>query len=118
MVVGLKVYDPRLKCVLLDEKNGLEVYVFSRFPPNNAKIQIQAGSTVPVAFNVTPTPLLAASEIWEENFREGLRKPRYKKKDLDERKSKVRFPTVIAFLTLILFVASDSGDPPVSHTPG
>jgi ribonuclease P/MRP protein subunit POP1 len=119
MVVGLKVYDPRLKYVLLSEMNDVDAsYMPSRFPPSIAKIQLEAGSTVPVAFSVTPTPLLAASEIWEENSREGLRKPRYKKKDLDERRSKVRCATVMVFLRLILFVASNSWDSSISLTPG
>jgi hypothetical protein len=57
-----------------------------RFPPKNAKPQ-SGPSTLPVTF---PTIELAQCEIWDADKRNGLKKPRYKKKDLDERRSKVR----------------------------
>lgn len=37
-----------------------------------------------------PTSVLAQSEIWDEKARQGLQKPRFKKKDLDDRRAKVR----------------------------
>ncbi|KAF9475642.1 POP1-domain-containing protein [Pholiota conissans] len=70
MVIGFQVLDPRLK-----------------FPPRNARIQIDAASYVhapPIAF---PSSQLAHSEIWNEQIRKGLLEPRFKKKDLDQRKS-------------------------------
>ena len=36
-----------------------------------------------------PSACLASSEIWDEAIRNGLAKPRFKKKDLDDRRSKV-----------------------------
>ena len=36
-----------------------------------------------------PSVLLASSDIWDEAIRNGLAKPRFKKKDLDDRRSKV-----------------------------
>jgi ribonuclease P/MRP protein subunit POP1 len=39
--------------------------------------------------NVFPSAALAQSEIWDEPVRKALKTPRYKKKDIDERKSKV-----------------------------
>ncbi|KAJ7175799.1 ribonucleases P/MRP protein subunit POP1-domain-containing protein [Mycena filopes] len=70
MVIGFKVLDPRLK-----------------FPPKNAKPHPVVAS--PIIF---PSATLAQSDIWEESVRNGLRKPRYKKKDLDERRSKNLVP--------------------------
>ncbi|KAJ7147486.1 POP1-domain-containing protein [Mycena crocata] len=66
MIIGFKVLDPRLK-----------------FPPKNARPRATAAS--PIIF---PSATLAQSELWEESTRDSLRKPRYKKKDLDERRSK------------------------------
>lgn len=40
----------------------------------------------PIAF---PSSQLAHSEIWDDRIRNGLANPRFKKKDLDERRSKV-----------------------------
>ncbi|KAJ7044056.1 ribonucleases P/MRP protein subunit POP1-domain-containing protein [Mycena alexandri] len=70
MVIGFKVLDPRLK-----------------FPPKNAKPRPVAAS--PIIF---PSATLAQSDLWEESVRNSLRKPRYKKKDLDERRSKNLVP--------------------------
>lgn len=36
-----------------------------------------------------PSSLLAQSDIWSESTRTRLKHPRYKKRDLDERKTKV-----------------------------
>jgi ribonuclease P/MRP protein subunit POP1 len=38
-----------------------------------------------------PSALLASSDIWDEAIRNGLVKPRFKKKDLDDRRSKVKY---------------------------
>jgi ribonuclease P/MRP protein subunit POP1 len=40
-----------------------------------------------------PAAILAQSEIWDEEKRSALKKPKFKKKDLDERRSKVN-PTL------------------------
>ncbi|KAF8120269.1 ribonucleases P/MRP protein subunit POP1-domain-containing protein [Boletus edulis] len=78
MVVGLKVLDPRLK-----------------FPPKNAKPHYpdvtQSSTQMSPAF-IFPTALTAQSELWDEEKRGSLKKPRYKKKDLDERRSKNLVP--------------------------
>ncbi|TFK52515.1 POP1-domain-containing protein [Heliocybe sulcata] len=77
MAIGFKVYDPRLS-----------------FPPKNAKIRVDKDG-LPSLSNATmtfPTSVLAQSEIWEENVRHALRKPKYKTKDIDERKSKNLVP--------------------------
>ncbi|KAJ7366798.1 NUC188 domain-containing protein [Mycena albidolilacea] len=70
MIIGFKVLDPRLK-----------------FPPKNAKPHSTSASPI-----IIPSATLAQSEIWEESTRDSLRKPRYKKKDLDERRSKNLVP--------------------------
>ncbi|KAI0714000.1 POP1-domain-containing protein [Cerioporus squamosus] len=70
MVIGFTVHDPRLS-----------------FPPKNAKLSIDGGPTLPPASQVFPSAALAQSQIWDEQTRMVLRKPRYKKKDLDERRS-------------------------------
>ncbi|KAJ7505381.1 ribonucleases P/MRP protein subunit POP1-domain-containing protein [Mycena galericulata] len=70
MIIGFKVLDPRLK-----------------FPPKNAKPSPTFAS--PIIF---PSAALAQSELWEESTRNSLKKPRYKKKDLDERRSKNLVP--------------------------
>ncbi|GLB38480.1 putative POP1-domain-containing protein [Lyophyllum shimeji] len=73
-IVGLKVVDPRLK-----------------FPPKNAKVQAPSSEYAP-ATTVFPSAQLAQSEIWDEAMRASLANPRYKKKDLDERRSKLLIP--------------------------
>ncbi|KAJ7459800.1 ribonucleases P/MRP protein subunit POP1-domain-containing protein [Mycena latifolia] len=70
MIVGFKVLDPRLK-----------------FPPKNAKPRPTSASPI-----IIPSATLAQSELWEESTRDSLRKPRYKKKELDERRSKNLVP--------------------------
>ncbi|KAF8073840.1 NUC188 domain-containing protein [Lyophyllum atratum] len=74
IVVGFKVADPRLK-----------------FPPKNATVQAPS-SDYRVANTVIPSSQLAQSEIWDETTRASLANPRYKKKDLDERRSKLLIP--------------------------
>ncbi|KAG8925284.1 hypothetical protein FRC01_010406 [Tulasnella sp. 417] len=44
------------------------------------------------AFSVAPSAEMALSEIWQEKVREKLRKPKFTKKDLDERRSKNLVP--------------------------
>ncbi|KAI6041590.1 ribonucleases P/MRP protein subunit POP1-domain-containing protein [Pisolithus marmoratus] len=78
MIIGFKVVDPRLK-----------------FPPQNAKPSYPDtpnSSAAPVSNLVFPTSLTASSDIWDENERDRLKKPKYKKKDLDERRSKLTIP--------------------------
>ncbi|KAJ7645420.1 ribonucleases P/MRP protein subunit POP1-domain-containing protein [Mycena polygramma] len=70
MIVGFKVLDPRLK-----------------FPPKNAKPHPMSASPI-----ICPSATLAQSDLWEESTRDSLRKPRYKKKDIDERRSKNLVP--------------------------
>ncbi|KAH8824939.1 POP1-domain-containing protein [Flagelloscypha sp. PMI_526] len=71
IVVGMKVVDPRLS-----------------FPPHNAKSHYQDFPQLPAANRSTPTPELANSELWEQSVRDKLAKPKYKKKELDDRRSK------------------------------
>ncbi|KAI5991699.1 ribonucleases P/MRP protein subunit POP1-domain-containing protein [Pisolithus orientalis] len=78
MIIGLKVVDPRLK-----------------FPPENPKPSypdISKSSAAPASGLVFPTSSTAQSDIWDENQRDRLKKPKYKKKDLDERRSKLAIP--------------------------
>ncbi|KAJ7134557.1 NUC188 domain-containing protein [Mycena epipterygia] len=70
MIIGFKVLDPRLK-----------------FPPKNAK-----PGPVPASPIIFPSATLAQSDLWEQSTRDSLRKPRYKKKDIDERRSKNLVP--------------------------
>ncbi|KAJ7095926.1 NUC188 domain-containing protein [Mycena belliarum] len=70
MIIGFTVLDPRLK-----------------FPPRNAKPSATSASPI-----IIPSATLAQSDLWEESSRDSLRKPRYKKKDLDERRSKNLVP--------------------------
>ncbi|KAJ7254397.1 NUC188 domain-containing protein [Mycena haematopus] len=70
MIIGFKVLDPRLK-----------------FPPKNAKARPTSASPI-----LVPSSALAQSDLWDESTRDGLRKPRYQKKDLDERRSKNLIP--------------------------
>ncbi|KAI9058196.1 POP1-domain-containing protein [Trametes sanguinea] len=70
MVVGFTVQDPRLS-----------------FPPKNAKVDVAGGATLSPASTVFPSAALAESKIWDEETRMALRKPRYKKKDIDQRRS-------------------------------
>ncbi|KAI0631997.1 POP1-domain-containing protein [Trametes polyzona] len=70
MVIGFTVHDPRLS-----------------FPPKNAKVDLQGGTTLSPSATVFPSVALAKSQIWDEDTRIALRKPRYKKKDIDQRRS-------------------------------
>ncbi|KAI5123460.1 hypothetical protein M0805_008830 [Coniferiporia weirii] len=76
MIIGLNVLDPRLN-----------------FPPKNTKVVLredQSDSSLPAG--LWPTSRLANSAIWDEETRSGLSKPRFKKKDIDSRKSKHLVP--------------------------
>ncbi|KIK12154.1 hypothetical protein PISMIDRAFT_121406 [Pisolithus microcarpus 441] len=78
MVIGFKVVDPRLK-----------------FPPQNPKPSypdMPSSCASPANNLVFPTSLTARSDIWDEGQRDRLKKPKYKKKDLDERRSKLVIP--------------------------
>ncbi|KAJ7288398.1 POP1-domain-containing protein [Mycena rebaudengoi] len=70
MIIGFPVLDPRLK-----------------FPPKNAKPRPVTASAI-----IRPSGTLAQSDLWEESTRDSLRKPRFKKKDIDERRSKNLVP--------------------------
>jgi ribonuclease P/MRP protein subunit POP1 len=86
MIIGFKVLDPRLKyvCRTLFILHFLTPIHESRFPPKNAKPSATAANPI-----IIPSATLAQSDLWEESTRDSLRKPRYKKKDIDERRSKV-----------------------------
>ncbi|KAH7885023.1 ribonucleases P/MRP protein subunit POP1-domain-containing protein [Phlebopus sp. FC_14] len=78
MVIGFKVLDPRLK-----------------FPPKNAKAYCPDATRTmasPSSAFFFPSSNIAQSEIWDAEKRGGLKKPRYKKKDIDERRSKNLVP--------------------------
>ncbi|KAH9927049.1 POP1-domain-containing protein [Amylocystis lapponica] len=77
MIIGFTVHDPRLS-----------------FPPKNAKldIDIESGVQSSPPVSVFPSSALAQSDIWDEQVREPLRKPRFKKKDIDQRRSQNLVP--------------------------
>ncbi|KAG6333871.1 hypothetical protein ID866_5214 [Astraeus odoratus] len=78
MIVGFKVLDPRLK-----------------FPPKNATSSYPDPSKPPAVSSsnlVFPSSVTAQTELWDEDKRDRLKKPRFKKKDLDERRSKLLVP--------------------------
>ncbi|KAG8816139.1 hypothetical protein FRC17_000417 [Serendipita sp. 399] len=72
MIIGLHVHDPRLS-----------------FPPKNTQIEEQNELQ---AFAITPSPALAMSQLWSEEIRTKLQKPKFTKKELDERRSKQLVP--------------------------
>ncbi|PVG00267.1 POP1-domain-containing protein [Serendipita vermifera] len=74
LVAGLQAYDPRLN-----------------FPPKNARISELKTEEKP-GLIVPPCPALATCKIWSETVRLGLSRPQYKKRDLDERRSKNLIP--------------------------
>jgi len=43
---------------------------------------------IPSSSLIFPSSVIAQTEIWDEGQRDMLKKPKYKKKDLDERRSK------------------------------
>lgn len=91
MVIGFKVHDPRLKCAYIFSVYQTLTLMLSRFPPKNAKPRVDESGLPHMSSPITtfPTSILAQSEIWDEGTRKGLQKPRFKKKDLDDRRSKV-----------------------------
>lgn len=62
------------------------IVLFPSFPPKNAKLDCTVTSS---PITVFPSAKLAQSEIWDENVRNVLRKPRYKKTELDQRRAQV-----------------------------
>jgi ribonuclease P/MRP protein subunit POP1 len=88
MIIGFKVLDPRLKYALSLHPSCCHSSVL-RFPPKNAKPRPSDSDHVKATVTTFPSASLARSEIWDEATRKALLKPRYKKKDLDERRSKV-----------------------------
>lgn len=91
MIIGFKVHDPRLKYVYLVPFRCLFVNCLLRFPPKNAKSKSDPSGLPSISSPITtfPSTSLARSEIWDEDMRNSLKKPRYKKKDIDDRRSKV-----------------------------
>ncbi|TDL22253.1 POP1-domain-containing protein [Rickenella mellea] len=77
MVIGFTVQDPRLD-----------------FPPKNAKAHIDSETLPSISSpaGLWPTPQLASSTIWDDKVRDGLSQPRFKKKDIDERRAKNLIP--------------------------
>jgi ribonuclease P/MRP protein subunit POP1 len=64
--------------------------MLSSFPPKNAKVEIAQDKYPSLsAVAMTPATALAQSDIWLAELRGGLKQPRYKKKDIDKRKSDV-----------------------------
>ncbi|KAJ9106265.1 hypothetical protein QFC21_001410 [Naganishia friedmannii] len=79
LVVGLQVYDPRL-----------------RFPPKNARVvshqdQGQSDETAYLHF-MQPSADLASSTLWDEETRNKLMKPAFSKADLDKRRQALGIP--------------------------
>ena len=90
MVIGLEVHDPRLKYVIYRYNNWpISQGTFLSFPPKNATVHEAEINASEQAFTVQPSPLLSASTLWSEQTRLGLSKPRFRKRDLDERRAKV-----------------------------
>ena len=88
MIIGFKVIDPRLKyAVFIHLSCALSSAL--RFPPKNAKPKPSDSDHVEPTVTTFPSAALAQSEIWDATARNALLKPRYKKKDLDDRRSKV-----------------------------
>lgn len=91
MVIGFKVHDPRLKYVNLSAFIVYFTILWIRFPPKNAKPSFPDMTNPPATPSsslIFPSSIIAQTEIWDEAKREVLKKPKYKKKDLDERRSK------------------------------
>ncbi|EIN12776.1 POP1-domain-containing protein [Punctularia strigosozonata HHB-11173 SS5] len=76
MVIGCTVEDPRLD-----------------FPPKNTKIASHGnGNPSLTAVAMTPSTTLAQSDIWLSDTRKSLSQPKFKKKDIDKRKSENLVP--------------------------
>lgn len=94
LIVGMTVYDPRLKYVI-----SYIVYLLpdahfpNRFPQKAAKLlsETDNGQGEPSSYLrfMQPSASLAESPLWDEQTRDGLLKPRYRKADLDKRRQAV-----------------------------
>lgn len=91
MIAGLKVHDPRLRSVPPSWNAGNVPQTPISFPPANPPVQIQ--KVMLSQRSLDPSPRLAGSEIWDTTSAPSA-KPRFRKRDLDERRAKVR-PSVI-----------------------
>ncbi|PCH40247.1 POP1-domain-containing protein [Wolfiporia cocos MD-104 SS10] len=69
MIVGFSVHDPRLS-----------------FPPKNQKIDYESQPPSSQVYTF-PSASLASSAIWDDATRSLLRKPKYKKMEIDKRRS-------------------------------
>lgn len=90
MVIGLKVHDPRLRSALPSWSRKAPETPIS-FPPANPPLQVSNALTPQQS--VDPSPDLACSEIWD-TASDPSGTPRFRKKDLDERRAKVRLPVI------------------------
>jgi hypothetical protein len=59
------------------------------FPPKNATINELEYNTSANPFSVQPSSALSISDIWHEKVRLALSRPKFRKRDLDERRAKV-----------------------------
>jgi ribonuclease P/MRP protein subunit POP1 len=113
-VIGCKIIDPRLELAFIHLQayaTSLTHHSFS-FPPKNSKVLYDKGDeedapSMPLSQpNLQtifwPTAKLASSDVWDESTREKVSQPKYKKKDIDERKSKVYFDWIILEMTAVL----------------
>ena len=89
MVIGFTVHDPRLRSASYSLRLHEYLSLYCSFPPKNAKLKLEGGPSLSPASTVFPSAGLAQSQIWDENTRMVLRKPKFKKKDLDQRRSNV-----------------------------
>jgi ribonuclease P/MRP protein subunit POP1 len=88
MIIGFKVNDPRLRYACSHLVVSRASLTLPRFPPKNTKTGL-CSSHIPPTNLVFPSSHLAESEIWDDSVRNELAKPRFKKKDLDQRRAKV-----------------------------
>ncbi|KAG8931892.1 hypothetical protein FRC02_001977 [Tulasnella sp. 418] len=78
MIIGFTIQDPRLS-----------------YPPTNAKPDNIIDPSGPnVVFTTSPSAQIARSDLWNTQLRQGLQKPKYKKKDIDQRRSQSLVPGV------------------------
>ncbi len=93
MVLGVEVHDPRLRQVyyipLIIIIDGVQHH---SFPPSNTRVVGSDPVEAHTSFTFHPSSAMANTTLWEADVRELLRKPRFKKKDLDERRSSVWKP--------------------------
>lgn len=91
MVIGTTVYDPRLKFVFRPDIQAHINHPFSLKQTTSLKHDQPASQNL----QIWPTAAIASSDLWDEKTRRRLSKPRFTKKDIDERKAKV----IILFLS-------------------